>query len=77
MATFIKMKQTGLPKASAKLAKLISLPKVKATKIKLPNLSKSKTPSSFNFSKFTKTAKLPKSKKVTLLKKAIKKNVGF
>lgn len=77
MATFTKLKAAGLPKASVKFSKLTKMPKGKVFSMKAIKVPTKKIPSSFNLSKYTKLAKIPKSKKVTLLKSAIKKNVGF
>jgi len=79
MSSFTKkLKAAGLPKLSAKVStmkdfktKSIKTPKVKESKVKEPK--------PFDFKKYTKIAKLPKSPKIALIKKAIKKtkNVGF
>lgn len=77
MAAYSKLKAAGLPKAAAKIAKMKSFKNPKIS-IKQPKVAKSKSFKNFNFTKFTKV-KPYKSKKVALLKKAIKKvkNVGY
>jgi len=72
MAKYSRLKAAGLPKTSAKFAKMAkgkSLPKISKT------APKNFTPKSFknlNFSKYVKT-KVPKVTKVKLIKTAIKK----
>ena len=75
--SFTKLKNAGLPKASAKFAKLTSAPKTKAVSIKAPKVSKGTKLAKYDFSKLTKMAKLPKSSKVTIFKKAVKKAKPF
>ena len=70
---FTKLKLKGLPRVSAKFLKLVKEKKLKSISIKEPKLPKGKKLKDFNFSKYIKIAKLPKYKKVTLLKRAIKK----
>lgn len=75
--TFKKLKAAGLPKASLKFSKLDKAPSFKAVKIKDPKMPKSKTTPAFNLAKYSKLAKLPKAKKVTILKSKLKKYAGF
>ena len=70
---FTKLKLKGLPRASAKFSKLAGERKLKSISIKQPKVPKGKKLKDFNFSKYIKVAKLPKSKKVTLIKMVIKK----
>ena len=78
MDTFKKLKAAGLPKASARFAKLKSAPKLPSFKIKQPKNIPMKTPKDFNFAKFIKTPKL-KNQKMSVLKKAVKakKPIGY
>lgn len=71
--TFTHLKNAGLPKASAKFASFTKAPKISQPSIKLPKFAAPKQPKAFNFASITKLAKLPKSQKVAILKKAIKK----
>lgn len=72
MITFSKLKIAGLPKASAKFSKLGGIKKAPNISIKDTKIPMEKNLKSFDFTKYTKTPKLPKQKKVTILKKAIK-----
>lgn len=76
MTIVTTLKAAGLPKTSAKFAKVTKAPSIKTLSVKAPKVSAPKTFKTFDFSKFTKT-KVPKSKKVALLKSKIKKNAGF
>jgi hypothetical protein len=77
--SFTKLKNAGLPKASAKFASLTKAPKLPKISIKQPKVTKANLSKSFDFSKMTKVAKLPKTPKVSIIKRAIKKvkNVRF
>jgi len=78
--SFTKIKSAGLPKTSAKLAKAAAVnKKMPSFSMPKPKNLDSKMPKPIDVSKFTKTVKLPKSPKVAVLKKAIKKakNVGY
>ena len=75
--TFKGLKAAGLPKLSAKLSKLGKIPTFKSSSVKAPKITKNKSTPAFNLAKYSKLAKIPKSKKVTLLKGAIKKSSIF
>jgi hypothetical protein len=75
--SFTKLKNAGLPKASAKFAKLTKSPTVKTVSIKDTKIAKDKKTKVYDFSKISKVVKLPKAKKVVALKKAIKKVKAF
>jgi hypothetical protein len=75
--SFTKLKNAGLPKTSAKFASFTKAPSIKQPSIKAPKLSTTKQPKAFNYSSITKLTKLPKSPKVTILKKAVKKAKAF
>ena len=70
-----KLKSMGLPKTSIKLAKKMKenkLPSFTAPKIKIPSSPKIK---GFDLGKITKGIKLPKAKKLAVLKAKVKKHV--
>ena len=78
-SSFTKIKPTGKSSTSIKLAKMWKARKLPSISIKeVKKMSKSKL-KQVDFSKLTKKVKLPKEKKIAIIKKAIKKvkNVGF
>jgi len=75
--SFTKLKNAGLPKASAKFSRLTKSPVIKTVAIKGTKISKDKKTKVYDFSKISKVVKLPTPKKVTVLKKAIKKVKAF
>lgn len=71
----LKLKANSFPKLTAKLAGIKKAPKIpKVSSFKLPKSPVIKGPKDFNFAKMTKRVKLPNPKKVTALKKAVKKS---
>lgn len=67
-----KLKAAGLPRMSAKIARMGRLPKLSKTTTPKVHTPKGKTYKPFNFSKFTKAVKI-KSPKVVAIKRVIKK----
>lgn len=74
---FKKLVSPTITHSSARVAKMVKGAKVKSVTLKKINTLKNSISKPYNFSKFTKTVKLPKVKKITAIKKAIKKNVGY
>ena len=74
---FKKLNLPAISYSGAKVAKMVQNSKPKAVTLKKINPLKNSISKPYNFSKFTKTIKLPKAKKITAIKKAIKKNVGY
>lgn len=70
--SFQKLGKSMLPRLSAKISKLGSLPKLPSIKIKTPKITKGVDHSSFNPTKFA-TAKVPKVKAFKVLKATVKK----
>jgi hypothetical protein len=71
----LNLKATGFPKLTAKLVSITKAPKIsKVTSFKFPKSPVIKGPKDFNFAKATKINKLPAPKKVSILKKAVKKS---
>ena len=79
VVSFKKLKAAGLPKTSAKFTKMAKVGKLVFPKIKSVKIPKAKSLPKLDFSKYAKTVKPIKAKKVTLIKRAIKKvkNVGY
>ena len=67
------LKAPGVSNMSSKLAKMPASLKSTSLSVKAPKVPKMTTPKSLNLSKFTKTAKLPKQTKISIIKIAIKK----
>lgn len=70
---FGKLKAVGVPNVGARISKLVKDRKLKPMAFKKVNVLKDKVNKDFNFNKLTKKADLPKSPKIALIKKAIKK----
>lgn len=75
---FQKLKSSGASSPTLKLSNSIKDRKISSPSVGKPKIIKSDL-KSFNFGKLPKMAKLPTAKKVTALKKVVKrvKNVGF
>jgi hypothetical protein len=76
---YSKLKAAGISKGATRIANLIKDRKPKSVSFSKIKVIKDKMQKPINFSKLTKMSKLPKAKKITLIKKTIKekKNVGF